>query len=505
MKKYTKLWICLLAFGMLSLGSCSDFFEPDQDMVLEKKDHWDTHEKVRRGLIGAYSELQDVVEEMIVLGGVRADLLTVTENFDADLKELNEHNIGRNNSYVDPRPFYDVITNCNELIANVDKALVDPKFSEELRDAYKAEAIVLRAWTYFQLAQTFKTVPVITDPLGGIDGEYEPDMLNLKQMVNWLTEEVIKVADAPKLVWGEDISDQVWDRVFVNRNALLGELHLVAGNYQNAADHFYSAIITDGGGKDDSSFKCNKDETGGSWSSFWFVAGSGSAYLEQVTVIPFSAFRRQTNEIATLFSSVRSGKYLLKPSENAIENWTTEVDTPRDPRGLFGSYGVIDKRKQVTKYSSSTDDVFSIYRAADLHLLYAEAINRAGNPDEALDVINDKLRDSPKSNGIRGRVGLPKIDLLQYAGMEDTPQNLDKLEEVERLLLEERARELAFEGRRWNTLVRFATRSTDPSILADRIAIKFEKADLPAEGIRTKLSDPENWRIEFNMNFLKNN
>ena len=67
---------------------------------------------------------------------------------------------------------------------------------------------------------------------------------------------------------------------------------------------------------------------------------------------------------------------------------------------------------------------------------------------------------------------------------------------VEDLIINERALELAFEGKRWFDLVRIANRRQDPAYLADKVAAKFTDAG-EKEAVRAKLMNVNNWFLPF--------
>lgn len=110
--------------------------------------------------------------------------------------------------------------------------------------------------------------------------------------------------------------------------------------------------------------------------------------------------------------------------------------------------------------------------------------------------------------GVRGRVGFANGDEALYIGdivyEHDSSTNkvigykrfnslYEKQLYLEEIVLEERARELAYEGERFYDLMRIACRRGDPSFLADKVASKFSGAR--REEIREKLMIEENWYI----------
>ena len=79
-------------------------------------------------------------------------------------------------------------------------------------------------------------------------------------------------------------------------------------------------------------------------------------------------------------------------------------------------------------------------------------------------------------------------------GYYDFTNNLiAKQEYLEEQILDERTRELAYEGQRFYDLMRVAKRRNDPSFLADKVAAKFSGSQ--AEQIRELLKNEENWYV----------
>jgi hypothetical protein len=184
----------------------------------------------------------------------------------------------------------------------------------------------------------------------------------------------------------------------------------------------------------------------------------------------------------------------------------------------------------IWKYSLGGKDRFSqdanyiIYRAAGIHLYMAEvytywAYDQNGiirqNIDAALGVLNDGSNYTLSADrvelGVRGRVGLGSandgISVMNINYLHDPFTNkvigyLDltgnfpaKQRYLEEQILDEKARELAFEGERFYDLMRVAMRRNDPSFLAGIVSAKFppEKRDL----IYNLLLDENNWYIHY--------
>ncbi len=104
-----------------------------------------------------------------------------------------------------------------------------------------------------------------------------------------------------------------------------------------------------------------------------------------------------------------------------------------------------------------------------------------GSGFEAVSLTDPIYIHDPETNEVVG--------YLDYTG------NLhDKQIYLEDQIMDERVRELAFEGERFYDLMRIARRRGDPSYLADKVAAKFNPP--LREQIRQHLLNEENWYLK---------
>jgi hypothetical protein len=222
--------------------------------------------------------------------------------------------------------------------------------------------------------------------------------------------------------------------------------------------------------------------------------------------VPFSFEEGQKNPLEDYFGYNNS--YMIAPTKNIIDSFDLQIQQTDGIGDIYRGKGVNfntvpgtdDTEYYISKYSLDESVLYSadiiLYRSADLHLLLAEALNRSGQSDLAMILLNNGMSVlSPRPDGyarwgrnlgIRGRVFLKARTVPASAA--------DPMLYREDLIIQERALELAFEGKRWFDLMRIARRRNDPSYLADKVAAKYSDP-AKAEQVRSWLMNEANWYL----------
>lgn len=556
MKIYRSIVIALVATSSL-LVSCKKMLDVAPEDVLEAKQTYRNVYDADAAVLGIYGKFSGLAERYIVLNELRGDLLDVTQNADAYLRELNTHNVSVDNPYADPRPFYEVIINCNDAIKNFgimhENKLLD---NNQYYQRY-TEVGLLRCWLYLQLGIQYGNVPYVTDAIDNVNDlkdESKFPKLSLDQLLDKLiefTEAIPKVylnqntsSASPTLIMAMNnytVKDGVF-KFFIQRKSLLGDINLWKGNYEKAASYYKEVMelgSTNTSNNDQNieiydTYRVTNDNSGKNtlltigtnnpWQTIFTNAlDEKETNRERMWTLPLDKDFAPGNPFIKLFSS--TGDYLLKPSDLAIQDWDKQVRLDgglTDRRGFNASYRLNAGKPEVYKYLGNfnitdpfeTTGLWLLYRAAILHLRFAEAANRAGYSELAGVIINDGFADKGVTyasnpapfdfNAFKGTVNgnwYRSIGIRGRAVNQDVTFDANNLvQDTEDKIIDEEGLETAFEGYRWPDLLRIALRrkASDPNYLANKIGAKFDAAgSAEAATVRAKLSNEANWYLPF--------
>lgn len=509
--------IHLLAGFVLTLAlvstACEKMLNFSNDSLLAEENAYVDEFSARSAVMGVYGLLQEVSQQLIILGELQGDLLTVTENADNDLRQLNEHTADEINVYTDARGFFKIIVNCNEVLHKIHAAREnDENISELEYNSYIAELKLIRAWVYFKLVQIYGEAPYFEEPLSdyqlGQSLENKLDSVNTETYIlDTILSQIIELDTFDLNMLEESPFFAIRFNKFTNW-ALQGDIYLWQNNYPFARrvyDRVSDILADEGwGGTYRLPYMSGFDFQDVNWKDlFQFNYSSGAFETNTLYVIPFSKLYNQQHSLQRLFMYGEGGDYLLRPTdyllqtfqEQQVVRYEVQVDHERGApgdlnRGKGVTYDSIDGRPVVTKYSLfrepfDNDAGIMVYRVADFHLKTCEAYARVRRTEDAISHLNDGiLYNSAWGTGPRTRANLTGVSV-------EDPRIL---EPVEDLILEERAMELAYEGHRWFDLMRIARHRNDPAYLADRVAAQFSDEEKKAE-VHERLMDPQNWYL----------
>ncbi|MGJ7030105.1 RagB/SusD family nutrient uptake outer membrane protein [Niabella hirudinis] len=553
----TKILRPLIAvlFLATALASCKKLIDVPAKEVLEDQNMYKNVFDADAAIIGLYGKFLKLAEQQVVLNELRADLLTTTANAGEALKQVENHNTPEGNRYTDPKPYYDVLLNCNDILYHFDRMLDDKKILEADYHTRYADVATIRSWVYLQLGIQFGKVPYISSHLPNLDALKQVMTSAAYQPISFdnLLDSLIAVQEKlsfqspypPSTSLITTVDGYSTAKFFINKQVMLGQLYLWRGkgqDYHKAAVAFKSVMETGGTGnfftyritgaskadnndiavsyiryqEENENSLVNNNNQG--WRSIFARTEDKLFGYEWIWYLPYNNLFKPENPFRKLFSGSQ-GSYLLKPSQEAIDNWNSQTqknDFAYDARGPKFSYNIINGQPEVMKYQYAPNtEKWFLYRAAALNLDFAEAANRDGHPAIADALLNQGIQpafgkifvnegdpylfDARKSDnpsiagdwylnaGLRGRANLYSV-----------PATGDSILSIEDNTINERALELAFEGQRWSDLLRIARRRNDPAYLANRIYAKLVKQNNPnAAAVKAKLLNPDNWYLPF--------
>ncbi len=543
--------LCLCSFSFFT--SCSDFINQDSDrVILDGKDHLNSAEDTLYSVVGIVNKLQGIADRTILLGELRGDLSDINNYTSADLRDVALFNVNdTNNAYNSPADYYAVINNCNYFIAHVDTALKNNRNEYIFRKEYAAVK-AFRAWTYMQMAQVYGKVPFVTEPiLSKADADKDYPRYDMKQICQYFLNDLQGLENIEKPGYGT--IRRVDSRFFYFPIYILeGDMHLWLGNYRDAALCYYRYLTTRNGenvgySTSNSTVSWSRSDTHwnmliSSWASAFKESSSYNNINELVTLIPGDSIPSEGNysQLRNLFNSRSENDYEVSivPSQSLINlsaaqtycHYTSTRNVIYAPTGLDRNQSgdlrlqdVYSSTKNDRLVHNKTIDVVSngkhasqnvqVYRRSMVYLHLAEALNRAGFPRFAFEILKDGINDDiiqtkvlpyyqadsawiaqfsfPSNLYVRRSGAYPELASENTLGIhshgsgwseyndyyvmpDDTTLTADarlqyQIEKVEDLIMDENALEFAFEGQRYYDLMRVALRRNDPAYLADKV------------------------------------
>jgi hypothetical protein len=448
--------IYLILFGfLLTLGSCTKFLEEEPTGSLTPESEVTSPEIARAFANSAYAELTVLDQGAGGYGGNTAALMefmTGKADGNAQTEGFRFYNLtyDAQSFYIDDwwqNLFYGV-ANCNLALQKISEI----EFDETTKTNMLAEVHTLRAFYYFYLVRMYGPVPKITTVVSDL-AEVRPTRDPEKVIYDSIIIPDLLLAEASSLPWSDNTGLVSMSAV----KSLLAEVYLTYAGYPvQAGDEFYaesakrSKEVIDNGGYTlfpeytDMINPANKNTGEFIW-QVQFEAGITSNDLTAKTLALYKRISVYSDEFGGLVPTRQFVESYPAGDKRAQEKqffytWYpgNPADYPAgDPRrdsvnlGGYYLYKWFDKEAVTSTARSNLN--YTIYRLADVMLMYAEASNRANSgPDAFAEQYVNEIRD---------RANLPPVSGLS-------------MEEFEEEVWTQRYLELCYEGKTWFDMLR---------------------------------------------------
>lgn len=485
MKKIFKIRFILLFFAMGIQFSCNNYLELLPPSGLVREEFWKTKSDVEAVLMGAYQSFASMNGVLFTYGEARGDMVKADYSLGGNELKLIESNIFPDNGLCDWSSFYKVINYCNDVLKNAPEVQkIDNTFTDFQLQGFMAEAHFLRSLSYFYLVRIFKDVPLVLEPsetdavdfyLPKTDGDEV-----LKEMLKYLNEYRKYATDGYKTL--AEVKGRATKTSF---DALIADICLWNFDY-NGCIEACDRIMA------------NKDFVlmpGARWFELFYPGNS----LEGIFEFQFNDKYNQKNSTYGLTVS-NSHKY--DPSQRAVELFARKYALELTRGENASITKLAEEDYLIWKYIGMAPDGktersgivqnscnWIVYRLADIYLMKAEALSQLNRFSEASDLL-DIIRQ--RANVVPVMIGNSAV------AFEDA-------------IMDERALELAFEGKRWFDLLRMGRRNNYSR--KDKL-VELIVANVPSTQKRilaAKLTNTLGWylpifktEIERNKNLVQN-
>ena len=411
---------------------------------ITRQEYWKTKENIQAALIGCYASLlgdptnrdRPLSEYLFMWGETKADMVAAGLGISNDEQDIINVNTLNTNSIAKWTAVYRTINYCNTVIDFAPGVMsLDNTLTQTQLNAYLAEAKALRALMYFYLVRSFRDVPLkITSTSSDEDLQQLPktsadSILNqIEADLNYADSNVVRTHGNLQYDKGQITKYTV--------KAIKADVYLWRDKYQQVADACDFIIASNQFGLINGN---------GDWFNTLYYKGNSNE-----SIFEFQYDVQKLNSFWGMFTTSRA-RYFA--SANVMDNVFTidYVNDFKDIRGEGASvrtsdngvfkYLGINNTNQIRPFDASYAHWF-VYRYADILLMKAEALNQlGGRGTEALALVNQ----------IRNRA----------RALAQTNTNPDPTDQIALgdYILQERAREFAFEGKRWYDVLRNAKRN----------------------------------------------
>jgi hypothetical protein len=438
--------------------------------------------------MAAYESFARMDRTLFLQGEIRGDLLDGGPNQSTSERNIMENNIYPDNGFTNWQSFYQIINYCNEVIKNAPRVQeIDNTFTDFRRQGFTAEAYWLRSLSYYYLVRIYDEVPLILGPSEDDNVDFYVPKSPQEDILTQIDSDLkTNRAFAPSGSF-PTIAENKGRASKASFDALLADIALWRFNYEEVLEHVQKI-------EQNEEFKLMP-------SNKWFEIYNPGNSLESIFEFQFNNDLNQTN---STYGLTQRNSFLYLPSQRAVEMFGTDFSAElirgqgstiaevSDQNFIIWKYvgQVPDEVGRATRSGSEQNSAnWIVYRKAEILLMKAEALSQLERYNEALNILNL----------IRERANVVLLSL---------PNSRTAFEDA---ILEERALEMAYEGKRWFDILRMGRRN---NYARKSRVIEIILSNVPSTQKRilaTKLTNPNGWylpvyedEMERNKNLVQN-
>lgn len=415
--------IILAVTGLcVSLASCEKFFTLTPNYEVPVDNLYKTADDFNIAVVGCYAKLQSQVTYYTELCEYRSDNMHLTaptagtqDRYDIDQFKDTPSNGILEEAWAN---FNNGVYRCNMVLDRIDGA----DFDEKLKDQYKAEALFIRAYTYFNMYRIWGGVPV-TRKVVTVSEALKIGRASKEEMYDFIAGDLESIVEGAMLPVSYSAADA--GRVTIGAaKALLAKVYLTFGQHCKAADILSTMIGTydlldNVADVFDVANETNKEII---FSVRFDKTVPGEGHGAWFSVANLSDDSGRTEILDNLYESNDARKALLNYRKV-------------DGVNVYLMNKFFDQR-DATNLTYGNDQI--LIRYADVLLMYAEALNEisysADQQSEAMKALNQ----------VHQRAGLDPLDIAEIPDQDS----------FRRAVCKERQLEFPYEGHRWFDVVR---------------------------------------------------
>jgi hypothetical protein len=459
---YSVLFACLSLFN-----SCADDLDLVSESVITSDAYWKTEDDAKAAVNGMYFHFRTQTQQnYYLLGGARSAEIKAGVQSPLTLANYYNNNLTAQNIDVDWGGLYTVVHQANLILKYVPTITFSPATVNEQK-RYLAQAYTMRALAYFIMARSWGGVPIVTTPTENTNqNEYIVPRNTLEETFTFIKSDLdLALANFP---------DDTNNKVQLSKSAayaLKADVNLwtakqLAGGATdlNTALTALNAIVAGPAlmptykdvfnyankGNNEVLFAVRYSltdvtiNTRDNWNSFMYVGPND---------YPGATTAAATAMFGTLGTGAgNAGISRVQPDPSRFSFAATDVRKDATYMTLRNTANTADVVTGLMKYNGTVDGTLRrftsdiiIYRWADILLMKAEIKNGLGqDPTAEMNLV------------------MKRADATAEFVNSSQAANDD-------VILRERLKELAFEGKSWWDLVRFGKTASVPSMAGKQI------------------------------------